>query len=159
MHENEVNRRKKQIATLLYAADDMIEAEVAASWFPEIENPWRKRLVVTSMAVAYARVFVTGDYTLDRGEYKPADPVLADVHESLLRWRDKVYAHTDKESERSAMLIPGAASRTIAWKRSDFPIGQITEALTLFRSQRERFETEAEEVQRTLDVELAAPST
>jgi hypothetical protein len=160
LHESEVNKRKKRIATLLHAADDMIEAEVAASWLAEIDHPWRKRVVVTGMVVAYARVFVTGDYTLDREEYKPTGPELADLHELLIRWRQKVYAHTDKESGRTADVTPssGGVGRIISWQRSDFPVGRMAEALTLFRAQRKRFESEAEELQRALDEELGASS-
>jgi len=69
MNERDINRRKRQIVTLLLGADDMIEAEVAASWLPEIEHSWQKRVVVTGMVIAYSRVFVNGDYTLDRDEY------------------------------------------------------------------------------------------
>jgi hypothetical protein len=160
VHENDVNKCKKQIATRLHAAEDMIEAEVAASWLPEVDHPWRKRVVVTGMVIAYARVFVGGDHTLDREEYKPTDPRLADAHESLLRWRAKVYAHTDKESGRSAKVWPGSggAGRAISWQRSDFPVDRLAEAIKLFQAQRARFESEAEELQRALDAELAGPS-
>jgi hypothetical protein len=68
----------------------MVEADVAASWRPEIVgNPFRVRVVTTGMVIAYARVFTrTGDYTLDREEYAPTDPAQADLHESFIRWRD-----------------------------------------------------------------------
>jgi hypothetical protein len=129
MSERDSNARKMRIATLLHAADDLIEADVAASWllhgadeFIEDDasasglrvlenNRWFQRAVVTGMVVAYSRVFVSGDYTLDREEYKPADPALANVHELLLWWRAKVYAHTDKEGGRTAEVWPGISVR------------------------------------------------
>lgn len=178
MNERDVNTRKREIATLLHAADDLIEADVAASWLlrgaegsiaddgpasalRDLENNgWFKRVVVTGMVVAYARVFVNGDYTLDREEYKPTDPELSNVHELLLWWRAKVYAHTDKEGGRSAEVWPGigASGRAISWSRRDFPVDRLVEARRLFQTQRQRFESEAEELQRALDAKLAPPS-
>jgi hypothetical protein len=182
MNERDINARKRRIETLLHAADDLIEADVAASWLlrgvdwlieDDVEddasasglrdletNRWFRQVVVTGMVVAYARVFVTGDYTLDREEYKPADPDLVNVHELVLWWRAKVYAHTDKEGGRTAEVWPGngGAGRAISWQRRDFPVDRLSAAIKLFQAQRERFESEAEELQRELDAELAGPS-
>jgi hypothetical protein len=159
MHENELNRRRREIETLLHAADDMIEAEVAASWWPEIENPFRRQVVITGMVVAYGRVFSNGEYTLDRRESEPTDPRMVELHESLIWWRNKFYAHTDKEGGRSASIIAGPLGiPAFTWQRGDFPVGKSAEALALFRSQRVRFQAEAERLQRALDDELAAPS-
>jgi hypothetical protein len=148
-------KREKKLATLLHASNDMIEASVAAEWLGQLEdNPWRAQVLITGMVVTYGRIFVrSADYKLDRALYKPADVVLADLHDSLIWWRDKVYAHTDDVSGRTAAIMPRTATSgpIIEWTRKDFPRAQLDQALALFKLQRKRFEAEAESLRLKLD--------
>jgi hypothetical protein len=105
------------------------------------------------MVVAYARIFTNADYSLERATYRPVDPALGELHDRLIRWRDKVYAHTDKASHRTASIRPGTGmfGRIIQWSREDFPQAKLAEALALFAVQRKRFEDEAESLRVTVD--------
>ena len=123
--------------------------------------PRTGRVLRTVMVVAYARAFHKGDFPLDRDTCKPADSALGELHEDLIRrWRDKVYAHTDKVGGRTAAITPRTETlgRIIGFSRNDFPMARLDEALTLFAVQRKRFEHEAESLQLTLDGELASGS-
>jgi hypothetical protein len=154
MSETERKRLENKIETLLHGAEDMIEASVAASWLREVDdNPFRARVLLTAMTTAYARIFTAADYALDRHAYRPADASLEALHDSLIRWRHKLYAHTDKASQRTTSIKPrtATAGRIIEWKRIDFPRAQIDIALKLFNLQRKRLEDEAESLQVTLD--------
>jgi hypothetical protein len=151
----ERSRNEKKIVALLHGADDMIEASVAAEWLREgIDNQFRAQVVRTGMVMAYARIFARNAYyRLDRATYRPADAVLGDLHDRLIWWRNKLYAHTDKQSHRTASITPRTATlgRIIQWSRRDFPMAQLAEALALFDVQRKRFEDEAESLRLTLD--------
>jgi hypothetical protein len=160
MQESERKRLEKEIETLLHGADDMIEASVAASWFRGVDdNPLRARVLLTGMAIAYARIFArNADYKLDRATYRPTDTGLGELHDRLIWWRNKLYAHTDKASRRTASIRPRTAtgSRIIEWNRVDFPRAWLVEALAMFDVQRKRFQDEAESLRVTLDGQLSA---
>jgi hypothetical protein len=152
---SERSRKEKKIVALLHGADDMIEASVAAQWLREgIDNPFRAQVVRTGMVMAYARIFAQNAYySLDRATYRPADAALGHLHDRLIWWRNKLYAHTDKQSHRTASIRPRTAmsERIIRWSRRDFPMAQLAEALTLLDVQRKRFDDEAESLRITLD--------
>jgi hypothetical protein len=154
MDDLERKQLEEQIEALLHGADDMIDATVAAEWLREIDHPIRARVLRTAIVVSYARIFTRADYKLDRDVYRPPDAALAALHDRLIvRWRNKVYAHTDKASGRTAAITASTATtgRVIGWTRYDFPMAQVDEALTLFGLQRKRFEDEAESLRRELD--------
>jgi hypothetical protein len=155
MRTAERKQHEEKIETLLHGAQDMIEASVAAEWLREVgDNPFRAQVLRAGVVVAYARIFSKADYKLDSVAYRPTDAALAALHDGLIsRWRNKVYAHTDKASRRTAAIRPSTATtgRIIEWTRHDFPIAQVDEALALFDLQRKRFEDEAESLRRTVD--------
>jgi hypothetical protein len=154
MHDSKRKQLEKEIETLLHGADDMIDATVAAEWLRQIDHPIRARVLRTAMVVSYARIFTPAGYELDPDAYRPTDAALAALHDRLIRhWRNKVYAHTDKASSRTAAIRPSSATtgRIIEWTRYDFPMAQVDEALALFDVQRKRFEDEAESLRITLD--------
>jgi aminopeptidase N len=154
MDDLERKRLEEEIEALLHGAEDMIDATVAAEWLREIDDPIRARVLRTAMVVSYARIFSKAKYKLDRDAYRPTDAALADLHHRLIcHWRNKVYAHTDKASRRTATITATTATtgRIIEWTRYDFPMAQVDEALTLFDLQRKRFEDEAESLRRLVD--------
>src|SRR5438094_5495905 len=136
MRESERKSHEKKIETLLHGADDMIEASVAASWLREVDdNPHRASVLLIGMTVAYARIFArNAHYKLDRATYRPADADLGKLHDRLIWWRNKLYAHTDRASRRTSLIRPhtATAGRVIEWNRVDFPRAQLDETLALF---------------------------
>jgi hypothetical protein len=127
MDTSERSTKEKKIVALLHGADDMIEASVAAEWLREgIDNPFRAQVVRTGMVMAYARIFAqNADYRLDRATYGPADAALGHLHDRLIWWRNKLYAHTDKQSHRTASITPRTATfgRIIQWFATRLPDG------------------------------------
>ena len=124
MNASERGRNEKKVATLLHAANDMIESTVAGEWLPEVlDNPFRAQVIRTGMVVAYGRIFAKADHQLDRVAYRPADAGLADLHDRMIWWRNKVYAHTDKAGGRTASITPRTATGApiVEWTRDDFP--------------------------------------
>ena len=163
MHVSVRNRLTKEMTALLFAADDMLEAQAAALALQEMTerdtttpavgaraNPHLRWALETGLSVAYARAFTSSTFqTLDRGEYRPVEPSLAWIHDYLIEMRDDRYAHTDKDAGRSASFA-SATSKAVQWERLLFPQSRFAEAVALCELQRHRFEREALERQLSL---------
>jgi hypothetical protein len=99
----------------------------------------------TAIAVSYARSFTSSSLLqLDRGEYRPADPSLAQLHDDLYELRNRKFAHTDKNSERDAWVLygdPPVDVRSVGWKWQWTPIPRswLAPIRTLCELQSERF--------------------
>jgi hypothetical protein len=106
MSENEMNALKNRLTALLLAASDMDQAATAARALrEESEDHNLMRALETAIVVCYARAFTQSSlFRLSRTEYEPSDSRLADIHHTLYALRDSVYAHTDRESGRSASI-------------------------------------------------------
>lgn len=106
MHESERNRLIKRQQALLLALVDMSHAGAALQALErEHEDVNLMRALETAIAVSYARPFVTSSLLrLRQAEYRPTDPEQSELHDDLLSLRDKVYAHTDKDSGRTARI-------------------------------------------------------
>jgi hypothetical protein len=144
-------RRKQQM--LLLAVDDMAEAIISGRHLRETDDPHLMQIFGTAMAVAYARPFTQTRWgqvvRLGMAEYEPSDPLLAKLHQTIIDFRNKVYAHTDERSGRTAeiTLQDGDPSRwQVRFERYLFPRSRLGEALTLFDLQRERFQREAVQI-------------
>jgi len=159
MQESDRNRLTKRFHMLLFASSDMWHAEAAAhAWAERDEADPVFRVLQTGMIVIYARPFSSSNFVqLDGDCYRPDESGLAELHDLLIRMRDRAAAHTDapKASGRSAgvgfrevpeaALIPGIAE--------DFEIiahSSLTALLELFRSQKIRFELESNKIVREL---------
>jgi hypothetical protein len=147
-------RRKQRM--LLLAVDDMAEAIISARHLRETDDPHLMQIYGTAMAVAYARPFTQTRWNqvvrLDKCEYEP-DPPLAELHQTIIDFRNKVYAHTDKLSGRDyeITLQDGDPSRwQVRFHRHLFPRSRLSEALALFEFQRGRFHREAVQIAETL---------
>lgn len=146
----------------------MDQAEAAARALDsEAEDVHMMRALETAIAVSYARIFTQSSLLrLDADEYAPADGSLVPLHRMLRDLRDRVYAHTDKNSGRDAAMEITAATglggselygiqpafglqARESWL--PFPREAIPDALSLFDAQRERFRREAAEIQIRLD--------
>jgi hypothetical protein len=155
MHESERNRQRKRKRVLLIARFDMHQAAAAAEALrDEAYNVALMRALETALAVSYARPFTKSSLVgLDESQYMPEDAQLAELHALLLDLRDKVYAHTDKDSGRGAeiMLETGAdGALEISGLRDEwipFPRVAIPSACALFELQAERFLNEALDIQ------------
>jgi len=159
--ESDRNRALKRQRALLLAASDMEQAAAAARALNAETNDHNlMRALETAIAVCYARAFTqTSLFRLNRDTYEPGDSVLAELHRTLCKVRDKVYAHTDKTGGRSATVLvqtqpielPGRVDflRQEDWE--PMPREALPVALVLFRVQRKRFHDEAGKIQIWLD--------
>lgn len=140
---------------LLLAASDMEQAIAAAHALDAEQTDWNlMRALETAIAVCYARAFTKSQsHQLDRAEYEPADPTLAQMHRQLIYLRDQVYAHTDKpnRSGRSAGVsitsLPEQVPGRVDFMREEewvpLPRGLLPTMLELFNHQRDMFHEKA----------------
>jgi urocanate hydratase len=135
--------------SLILAAEDMDQATAAAAALrtdTSADEAWRRALE-TAIAVSYMRPFTTGAWKL-LGKYVPKTAAENELHQRLDHLRDKVYAHSDKASGRSASMKTQATSEGIAtisygsawWA---FPVEDLPAVETLCHDQRQRFLTDA----------------
>jgi hypothetical protein len=112
LHVSDINRLRKLQTVLLLGASDMEQAAAAARALEaETEDMALMRALETAIAVCYMRAFTTSSLMTIPDTYLPTDPADAELHEFLQIRRNKAYAHTDKESGRSAS--------TNRWEESD----------------------------------------
>lgn len=135
--------------SLILAAEDMNHATAAAVALrtdtSDDEN-WRRALE-TAMAVSYMRPFTTGAWQLP-GKYVPRARAALELHRQLEVLRNKVYAHSDEASGRSASMKTVVTSGEIAtisfgsawWA---FPVQELHAVQALCYDQCERFLTDA----------------
>ncbi len=100
--------------SLILAAEDMDQATAAAGALltdTGDDDAWTRALE-TAMAVCYMRPFISGAWQLP-GKYVPRARAENELHRRLDHFRDKVYAHSDKESGRSASMKTVATSAGI----------------------------------------------
>jgi len=135
--------------SLILAAEDMDQATAAAVALrtdtSDDEN-WRRALE-TAIAVSYMRPFTTGAWKLPN-KYVPRAGVAGELHRGLHELRNKVYAHSDKESGRSASMktvATNAGIETISYGSSwwAFPVEDLHAVQALCYDQRQRFLTDA----------------
>jgi hypothetical protein len=138
--------------SLILAAEDMDQATAAAVALrtdTSDDQAWRRALE-TAMAVAYMRPFTTGGWKLP-GKYAPKDRAAKELHRTLEALRNKVYAHSDKASGRSASMKTLKTSHGIAtlsygsawWA---FPVQELQAVQALCYDQKERFLTDAADI-------------
>src|SRR6478672_2194914 len=122
LSESDRNHVMKRQRALLLAASDMEQAAAAAQALDaESADVSLMRALETAIAVCYARAFTQISlHRLNRAEYEPAEPHLAELHRALIAHRDNVYAHTDKKSKRTAALIIETPSPVELPGRVDF---------------------------------------
>ena len=135
--------------SLILAAEDMDQTTAAAvalrSDTSDDEN-WRRALE-TAIAVSYMRPFTTGAWKLPN-KYVPRARGPKELHTRLNDLRNKVYAHSDKASGRSASMktvTTSAGIETISYGSSwwAFPIEDLPAVQALCHDQRQRFLTDA----------------
>ncbi len=155
--ESDRNHVMKRLRALLLAASDMEQASAAAQALDaESTDVFLMRALETAIAVCYARAFTQSSlYRLNRAEYEPVEPHLAELHRALIAHRDKVYAHTDKEGGRNATLLVETPSPVELPGRVDFvrqedweplPRQELPAVVELSLLQRERFHREAAKI-------------
>jgi hypothetical protein len=91
--------------SLILAAEDMdqaLAAAVALRTDTSTDEAWRRALE-TAMAVSYMRPFTRGAWRLP-DKWRPQGAAEKSLHQDLSDLRKKVYAHSDKESGRSAWM-------------------------------------------------------
>lgn len=162
--EKELGERIK--TALLLGASDMDQAEAAARALADEHEDYNlMRALETAVVVCYARAFTMSTlHKLDPDEYTPADDRLAAWHKAFLAYRNKVYAHTDKESGRSADIaiegpveLPGVVDfgRTEVW--TPLPRSEIRVMLDLFEHQRQEFHRKASRLHLVLNEDTLRP--
>jgi len=159
MHESERNRLENLHRALLLAASDMVQAEAAARALEaEHGNLALMRALETGIGVCYARAFTQSPLKSLTPVYIPTAPEGAQLHAYLRDLRDKVYAHTDKESGRTSsidapVVVDDAEMVVLEWHEewNAFPRGLLEPAVALFDRQRDRFLNEAMEIRQQLD--------
>jgi hypothetical protein len=169
MHESDRNRLLKRQRALLLAAADMDQAMAAAQALEaESHEVALMRALETAVVVCYARAFTTSSLVrLDAVAYAPTIERLTNLHDDLLKARDRVYAHTDKASGRSASIevisatglgnlagLPVGFGFEARESWLPFPREAIADAVSLFETQRERFRREAAELELRLSDRL-----
>ena len=99
---------------LLLAASDMDQAAAAARALQDATDWALARALETAMAVCYMRAFTKSSLGTLPDEFLPGEPGDAERHASLMRLRDKFYAHTDVASGRQAQVtIEGVEGTTM----------------------------------------------
>lgn len=106
MHESETNRLRKRQRALGLAVMDMRQAFAAAKALErEADDVDLMLALETAIVVTYARAFTKSTLlTLDSSEYRPDNRGLGWFHDELLKLRSQKYAHTDKDSGRTAEI-------------------------------------------------------
>lgn len=105
MHESERNRLAKLHRALMLAASDVEQANAALIALETETFPPRRRALETAVAVCYARAFTPSTLVRLTEEYAPPpDDPSRELHALLCEHRNKVYAHTDKESGRTSSV-------------------------------------------------------
>jgi hypothetical protein len=166
VHESERNRLIKRQQALLLALVDMAHA-VAALGALEREHldVNLMRALETAIAVSYARPFVTSSLLrLRQADYRPADPEQSELHGDLLDLRDKVYAHTDRDSGRTARIeitsatglgnlggLPASLAAQVHEQWIPLSRAKIPGYRILIEGQAQRFGVEAAGIQMQLD--------
>jgi hypothetical protein len=158
---DEAKRRglEKLQESLILAAEDMDQATAAATGLhadTSKDAAWRRALE-TAMAVSYMRPFTDGAWRLP-GKYVPKSSPARDIHRGLKDLRNKVYAHSDQESGRSAyMKTTGTSGDVISMEYGSewqaFPVEDLHAVLALFHDQRQRFLTDAAGIHADLEAD------
>jgi hypothetical protein len=102
LHPSEQNRKKLQ-TVLLLAGSDMDQAAAAARALQTEMEYLLARALETAIAVCYMRPFTRSAMTLP-DSFVPTTEPDAGYHAEFKTLRDKVCAHTDKASGRSASM-------------------------------------------------------
>jgi hypothetical protein len=161
MHESERNRRTKLHKALLLAASDVTQAQAALHALEnEPYNVMLRRALETAISVCYARAFTKSTLKRLSDEYAPTpDDPNHELHLLLCEHRNKVYAHTDKESGRSSSVRWETTESDVAtwteWQETwtPFPRDLYPRFHELFQAQRNRFLDEGVAIQHKLDTE------
>jgi hypothetical protein len=159
---------KRQLVLLLAAIDMEQTIEAARAIEREAEREARVteepnvqlvRALETAIAVCYWRPFTSSSIgQLDpAGDGPPVESGLGDLHRALKTMRDKVYAHTDVASGRSAGVsehVTESGTEGLAFSEGwwAFPREWLPRVILLAEQQRDRFRTEAVEIQRSTGV-------
>ena len=142
-------RLEKLKESLILAAEDMDQASAAAVALrtdTSDDDAWTRALE-TAMAVSYMRPFTKGAWRLP-GKYVPRDRAQNELHRRLKDLRNRVYAHSDEASGRSASMKTRATSGDVvtisygsAWWV--FPVEDLAAVQALCHDHRQRFLTDA----------------
>jgi hypothetical protein len=156
MHKNERNALLKLQTVLLLASSDMDQAAAAARTLEAETDGVLARALETAMAVCYMRAFTTSSLMTLPNQFVPTTSPDAELHARLRDLRDKVYAHTDRASGRSAsMKISGVDGDVVSleWREEwmPFPREAIPSVVALFERHRDLCRTEAGRLQVRLD--------
>ena len=135
--------------SLILAAEDMDQATAAAVALrtdTSDDDAWRRTLE-TAIAVSYMRPFTTGAWKLP-DKYVPKEGSAGEIHRGLHALRNKVYAHSDKASGRTASMktvVTSPGVKTISYGSSwwAFPVEDLHAVQALFHDQRQRFLADA----------------
>jgi hypothetical protein len=138
--------------SLILAAEDMDQATAAAVALrtdTSDDETWR-RAPETAIAVCYMRPFTTGAWQLP-GKYVPRANAENELHRRLDDLRDKVYAHSDQASGRSASMktvVTSGGIATISYSSAwwAFPVEDLAAVQALCHDQRQRFLTDAADI-------------
>jgi hypothetical protein len=156
MHQSEIDLLPPPPTMLLFCASDMHHAKVAArAWAERPGNDAIHRILQTAMIVIYARPFTRSEFfdLKNAGrDYRPADEALAALHDDLLDMRHRAIAHTDKPSKSRRSIEVAAAGSAFGMEEeyAVFTRDSLEALLTLFESQKIRFETDALRINREL---------
>jgi|SRR6266545_3855562 len=105
MDESKQKRLKKLQLVLLLAAFDMRQAEAAARALEREDEDLPLMLALEAgMVVCYVRAFTRSSLMTLPPEYASSTSSDAELHQDLCYRRDKIYAHTDKDSGRTASI-------------------------------------------------------
>jgi hypothetical protein len=173
MHESDRNGLLKRQRALLLALLDMSHAGAALQALErESANVDLMRALETAIAVSYARAFTASSLLrLGKDEYRPSDPTQAQWHDELISLRDTVYAHTDKDSGRTAQIevtaatgignlggLPMSFAGRIHEQWNPIPRHATLELRFLFEAQALRFTAEAVDIEMQLTNDDASNS-
>ena len=161
MPEPSLEQLQTQSLAYQLAADDMGQAIAAAIALRAEEDDRNLMLALEcAMAVCYMRAFTKSTLMTMPGKFVPSvergySEQDVDLHTWFDHRRDTAYAHTDKESGRSAEVhrLEGDPLGASAWHPGwePFPREWINPAIDLFQGQRDRFRAKALELREKIE--------
>jgi hypothetical protein len=125
---------------LALAANDMRQAAAAARLLERRHDFHARRALETAISVCYARPWTRNQIGKLEDAWLPEVGPYRDLHDRLLKLRNKTYAHTDRDGGRKAVAQSGPGNVVgfgEMWER--LPASEVTAIVELCERQVERF--------------------
>jgi hypothetical protein len=160
VHISDRNRLEKERRALQFGVSDLDQARAAAQMLQNTSDLALARALETAIVVCFMRPFTNRDVRLPEGWLPPAEDQSDDAlaFRALDALRDKVYAHTDRDSGREAgpITVEEGEIVNIRWQEEwlPFPRERLPDVINLCLRLREEMVIQAGKAQKILDGEI-----